>query len=459
MGKTFKHGLSYQVANTMSIRSTSSRLAGNQTFLVEDMMDYAESDMGGAGGTAGGGATAGEQATWNAEAPHDEAVMFDTEDLYDGFFGPGGTGQNFSELFSIEDLGSHLVLGGEVSGLMVSYMKQRPYVLGSLLVLTTIIGVCANVTLLVLLLKRGWEGLTFTSILLLNLALACLLFLLGGMPLLLVENVFGYGWQLGTAVCQVHRYLIYVSFFSIGYAVVAVLFHQTLALYAPDRMSGVDSSPWCAICACGLLWLVILLANVPNYLGHSVTEEIAGISYCFNKEVRDDPAQMRAWTLIHFVFSFALPFVLLCACSFATLFRLCTGPHAEYNRLRDAPAERRDYTTLAIAVTIAFALCWAPDKIFSLMLVLSPRQMDAPLLIASDVMMVLGYTNPALNPFIILLSGLREVKSGAGGGATTVPASIKRTIAEHVTGKQDSSTSLPLCAQEEVVDPEMITTV
>ena len=410
----------------------------NKTFMVEDMMDY----TGGSDSSDPGGGRL-----------RDEPVLFDSQDFYEGLFRDGGS-VNLSG-FSLEDLGSELILGGEVSGLMVTYMKHRPYVMGTILVLTTIIGVCANVTLLVLLLKKGWEGLSFTSILLLNLAFACLLFLLGGIPLLLVENVFGYGWKLGEVTCQVHRYLIYVSFFTISYAVVAVLFHQMLALYVPDRMARMDS-PGYAVYACVALWVVILTANVPNYLGHGITEEIAGISYCFNKEVHADPSQMRAWTVLHFVFSFALPFVMLCACSFATIFRLCTAPHCEYNRLRETPSERRDYATLAIVLTMAFALCWAPDKIFSLMLVLHPRQMDAPSLIASDVMMVLAYSNPAVNPLIILLSGLREVKRT---GSTPGPAVVKRTIAEHVNGKQDNSTSLPLCAQEDVVDPEMITTV
>lgn len=406
---------------------------GNTTLTLEDLMDY----------------TGGDE---NEVIP-DEPVMFDTDEFYQDLFTLGD--QNFSGI-NLGDLdSSDLVLGGEASGLMVTYMTYRPHILGTLVVLASIVGVCANITLLILVLRKGWELLSFASILIVNLAFSCLLFLLGGIPLLLVENVFGYGWQLGEVICQVHRYIIYVSLFVISYAVVGVLVHQTVALYRPDHVLKVEN-PGYAIAACLSLWTLILVANVPNYLGHGVTEEIAGISYCYNKEIHQGQDRMQEWTILHFVFSFALPFLLMCVCAVATMVRLCCRQHSDYNRLRDNPLERRDYATLAIVVTLVFALCWAPDKIFSLMLVLHPHRMDAPTLIASDVMMILAYSNPTINPLLILGSGMRELKhSTASNGAI-----VKRTITETSSnGKVDHSTSLPLCPQEEPFDPEMITTV
>ena len=84
---------------------------------------------------------------------------------------------------------------------------------------------------------------------------------------------------------------------------------------------------------------------MPNYLGHGITDEIAQVSYFFYKELQSDLGQMQAWTLIHFAFSFAVPFLLLCLCSVVTIVWLCTAPHSEYNWLRETPSERRDYMT------------------------------------------------------------------------------------------------------------------
>ena len=406
----------------------------NLTILVKDVIDYFN--------------TKKRDDSQNDPGARNQEMTSDFyQDLFESQFGKG---TNLSGL-SWEDIGADLILGGQVPEVMIKYVKYRPYIQGSMLVLSTLVGICANVVLIVLLVRKGWGSLSYTSILLVNLAVACLLFLIAGMPLLLVENVFGYGWKLGEVTCQAHRYLIYVSFFCISYAVVLVLLYQLLALCSPDRVARYDN-PGHALCVCGALWAIILAANIPNFLGHGITEEVAGISYCFNKDIHNDLYQTKAWTLLHFMFSFALPFVLMCACSFSILLRLCTTPPTEYSRLREDSRERREYATLAIIITITFAICWAPDKIFSLVLVLHPTKMDAPTLIASDVMMILAYSNPSVNPFIILFSGLKEVKRN-----TTSAVVVKRMAPNSPNCKQD--TSLPLCAQEEVPDPEMITTV
>ena len=83
---------------------------------------------------------------------------------------------------------------------------------------------------------------------------------------------------------------------------------------------------------------------------------------------------------------------------------MCRAPPGDYSQLIDESHSSRQMVTLAICLTMIFAICWTPDKVFSLLLVLHPKRLGIPLLIGSDVMMCLAYMNPALNPLIVLMT-------------------------------------------------------
>ncbi len=326
------------------------------------------------------------------------------------------------------------IIGEEVSLDSMKYMKMRPYIYGTILVVVTILGICCNIAVGCLIMKRNYTCPTAMRVLVLNLILACLVFLIGGIPLLLVENVFGEGWILGHTACQIHRYVIYVSFYTISYSLVLLLFYMFLSMWIPHLVTKYIGAKIAAI-VCFSLWILILMTNIPNYLGHGITEELAGVSYCYHKDIQEDQAKVRAWTILQFIFTFAIPLVLMISLVVAILSQMCKAPPGDYSQLLDESHSSRQVVTLAICMTLVFAICWTPDKIFSLMLVLQPRRMGISLLIASDIMMCLAYINPALNPIVVLLtsphiargSRLRPIRNGGvpgpeGEGEQTVGA-------------------------------------
>ena len=44
-------------------------------------------------------------------------------------------------------------------------------------------------------------------------------------------------------------------------------------------------------CVLQTLWLLVLLCNIPNYLGHGVMDEVPGVSYCYHKEIHAGTVQ------------------------------------------------------------------------------------------------------------------------------------------------------------------------
>ena len=95
---------------------------------------------------------------------------------------------------------------------------------------------------------------------------------------------------------------------------------------------------------------------------------------------------------------------------------MCGTPPGEYAQLHDVTTSNRDVTLASVCITVMFLVCWLPDKVFSLYLVFqdTSTRMGMGLLVASDVMMCLAYSNPSINPILILICILRHFLPCAG---------------------------------------------
>ena len=122
-----------------------------------------------------------------------------------------------------------------------------------------------------------------------------------------------------------------------------------------------------------------------------------------------DLGKVRAWTTLQFSFTFAVPLLMMVALTLLALCRVCGSPR-EYAELHDVTTSRRQLTIFQICLTVTFLVCWLPDKVFALYLVYqdTSNKMSTSLLLMSDLMMCLAYSNPSINPVLTLVCVLRH---------------------------------------------------
>ena len=291
----------------------------------------------------------------------------------------------------------------------VQYLKTRPALLGVIILTLLIIGLIGNGLVILSAVLNPSKFNSANSAFFINLCVASIVFLGFGIPLILYENVFMHTWTLGEAFCKFHRYVQYCCFYGLAYAEVLIVLFQFLSLAIPNKIIKINNVTFGAI-ICILKWVIILLANIPNWTGHGLYNEMEGLLFCYNKEVSGDIKKLKINTLLHFLFSFALPFVLMCFVSLL-LFIYRVSPLL-YSELGQGMLLQKRTVTLTILLTVLFAVCWTPDKIFAVLLTFKPSTIDLNFLIISDVFLCLACLNPCLNPWCIYIIMVRATMPG-----------------------------------------------
>ena len=122
-----------------------------------------------------------------------------------------------------------------------------------------------------------------------------------------------------------------------------------------------------------------------------------------------DLGKVRAWTTLQFSFTFAVPLLMMSTLTLLTLCRVCGSPR-EYAELHDVTNSRRELAMFQISLTVAFLVCWLPDKVLALYLAYqdTSKKMSTNFLLMSDLMMCLAYSNPSINPVLTLVCTLRQ---------------------------------------------------
>ena len=294
------------------------------------------------------------------------------------------------------------------------YTKLRPQIYGSFLCLLVLIGTLSNFLVIGLSLKQQIQKqCTSLQLLLINLSCACLLYLLATLPLLITENIFGHGWTTGgwalsPRFCELHRYLVYVSLFATGYSTILLLFHQTLYMHIPARLNSYNSVPY-TFCITIIMWVLIILCNIPNYLGHGAADETPGVSYCFHVDIQQNLSQVQAWSLLQFLFTVMFPDLLIIGMLIMILAKYFSTSLVEYNQL---PTQDGNFMAgrhlhcivlLPIVLGVLYVVCWTPFETYILYLVLNGGHTGLNELMTTDVLMCLAYSYLCTAPLTVLV--------------------------------------------------------
>ncbi|XP_031618278.1 allatostatin-A receptor-like [Contarinia nasturtii] len=237
-----------------------------------------------------------------------------------------------------------------------------------------------------------------TNLLIINLAIADLLFVVFCVPFTAIDYVTD-EWPLGNAWCKIVQYLIIVTALVSIYTLVLMSLDRFLAVVFPISSRTLRNERN-TLKAITILWLLILLTATPVIFAHGVvTETYGSIDYklCVFKS---GGISFAAFHIIFFSSSYLIPLTLISGL-YAFMLRLwrTVVPHNRTNGTRGRGRKR--VTRLVFVVVAAFALLWFPIQVIlllkSLKLFNTCTRFDILLQIASHV---LAYTTACINPLL-----------------------------------------------------------
>ncbi|XP_020279881.1 allatostatin-A receptor-like isoform X2 [Pseudomyrmex gracilis] len=254
-----------------------------------------------------------------------------------------------------------------------------------------ILGLAGN-SLVVLVVAANPGMRSTTNILIINLAVADLLFVIFCIPFTATDFVLPY-WPFGNVWCKIVQYMIIVTAYASVYTLVLMSLDRYLAVVHP-----IASMSWRteihAIRAICVMWAVILLISVPALVihGEEIDEEWENLTACRILAQYD-------WTcfqLVFFMTTYALPLILIIIFYMFMLSKLWRNTRASAESRRG----RRRVTRLVFVVVGVFAVCWCPIQV-----ILVIKSLDLYPLTTGTIMLqiashILAYTNSCVNPIL-----------------------------------------------------------
>ncbi|XP_017199546.3 melatonin receptor type 1B [Oryctolagus cuniculus] len=277
-----------------------------------------------------------------------------------------------------------------------SGIPRPPWVaptLSTVLIVTTTVDVVGNL-LVILSVLRNRKLRNAGNLFLVSLALADLVVALYPYPLILVA-IFHNGWALGEAHCKASAFVMGLSVIGSVFNITAIAINRYCYIchsVAYHRLCGY----WHASLYIGLIWLLTLVALMPNFFVGSLEYDPRIYSCTFIQTA-------SAWyTAAVVVIHFLLPITVVTFCYlriWVLVFRARRKAKSE-SKLRLKPSDVRSFLTM-FAVFVIFAICWAPLNCIGLAVAINPEEM-APqvpegLFVTSYF---LAYFNSCLNAII-----------------------------------------------------------
>ncbi|XP_015117383.1 allatostatin-A receptor isoform X1 [Diachasma alloeum] len=257
-----------------------------------------------------------------------------------------------------------------------------------------ILGLVGNsLVVIVIALNPGMRS--TTNLLIINLAIADLLFVIFCIPFTAADFVLPY-WPFGDLWCRIVQYLIIVTACASVYTLVLMSLDRYLAVVHPVASMTVRTEHHAFIAIC-IVWFVILTTSIPVLIIH-------GEIYI---QLQTDPDPQPACRILpdvnrtvfqvtFFLLSYVIPLTLTCALYVFMLIRLWRGARASAESRRG----RKKVTRLVIIVVAVFAICWFPIQV-----ILVAKSLDSYPMTTTSVMIqvashVMAYMNSCVNPIL-----------------------------------------------------------
>uniref|UniRef100_A0A8D2JEC7 Melanin-concentrating hormone receptor 1 n=1 Tax=Varanus komodoensis TaxID=61221 RepID=A0A8D2JEC7_VARKO len=282
----------------------------------------------------------------------------------------------------------------------LSPFSYSTFIMPTLFGIICLLGIMGNSLVIHTILKKPSPSNSVPDIFIINLSLVDLLFLLG-MPFLIHQLLGNGAWQFGETMCTIITALDANSQFTSTYSLTAMSIDRYLATVYPFTSTRFRKPP-VAISAICALWALSILCITPVWMYAQLIPLPGGLLGCgilLPKPQRD----IYWYTLYQFFLAFAIPFTLITVAYRRILLRMARSSQALTGQ-RCTRLRAKKVTRIAIAICLAFFVCWAPFYVLQL-IQLAMHQPSLPFYYAYNVAISLGYANSCLNPFIYILLG------------------------------------------------------
>nr|ABY66138.1 allatostatin receptor [Bombus ignitus] len=232
-----------------------------------------------------------------------------------------------------------------------------------------------------------------TNILIINLAVADLLFVIFCIPFTATDFVLPY-WPFGNFWCKMVQYLIIVTAYASVYTLVLMSLDRYLAVVHP-----ISSMSWRtvnhAIVAICIAWAMIFAISTPAFIVHG--EDMDDLSSENLTACRILP--QYSWPLFQlsfFLMSYLLPLTLICFFYICMLIRLWRTDRVSAESRRG----RKRVTRLVFVVVGVFAFCWCPIQVILVTKALDVYRLTSATIMVQIASHILAYTNSCVNPIL-----------------------------------------------------------
>ncbi|XP_049285260.1 allatostatin-A receptor-like [Anopheles funestus] len=237
-----------------------------------------------------------------------------------------------------------------------------------------------------------------TNLLIINLAIADLLFVVFCIPFTATDYVLA-SWPFGELWCKSVQYLIVVTAHASIYTLVLMSLDRFLAVVHPIA-SMVIRTEKNTVLAITILWVLIITTGLPVSFAHGIEKfeyHDRVIETCGFLE-KDSPS----WPAFHIAFflsSYVVPLILISVLYMWMLSRLWRSSVG--GRSAESKKGKKRVTRLVVVVVAAFASLWFPIQVILVLKSVDVFKPDTHFKISLQIVShVLAYTSSCINPLL-----------------------------------------------------------
>ncbi|XP_030370873.1 allatostatin-A receptor isoform X2 [Scaptodrosophila lebanonensis] len=251
--------------------------------------------------------------------------------------------------------------------------------------------------ILVVLLNKNMHS--TTNLLIVNLAVADLLFVIFCVPFTAVDYVMQY-WPFGRLWCRTVQYLICVTAYASIYTLVLMSIDRFLAVVHPIRSRQLRTEHITKIAIC-TLWTVVLTVSLPAIFAHNVLHDIKkNVTYASCQFIENEILDRRTFHTCFFVSSYLLPLMIISGLYVRMIMRLWRQGSG-VRMSKESQRGRKRVTRLVVVVVIAFASLWLPVQLILVLKSLDAYHADTMFLVILQIVAhTLAYTSSCINPLL-----------------------------------------------------------
>lgn len=237
-----------------------------------------------------------------------------------------------------------------------------------------------------------------TNILIINLAMADLLFIVFCVPFTGWDYTLNY-WPFGDIWCRIVQYLVIVCAYASIYTLVLMSLDRFLAVVHPITSMSIRTERN-AYLAIFFTWVVILLACIPALFSHGMVFIDDSYSSCTFLVYMG--YNIAAFQICFFMSSFVVPLALIFILYVLMLKRLWFGVAPGGRVSAESVRSKKRVTRLVVVVVVVFAVCWCPVQVVLVLksVDLYGLPMNPPRIVVQIASQILAYTNSCVNPFL-----------------------------------------------------------